>query len=102
MTGAEHATLRDELDAAGVRRGTPVALVVAPGIGVALAWDGGSRPVAGDPAGVVAALEPLAPRWVWWSARVHAAPLVAAGVRPRACWDLAAVARLLHGIWRDD
>jgi len=102
VTGAEHATLRDELDAAGVRRGTPVALVVAPGIGVALAWDGGSRPVAGDPAGVVAALEPLAPRWVWWSARVHAAPLVAAGVRPRACWDLAAVARLLHGIWRDD
>ena len=33
----------------------------------------------------------LGPRWVWWTARETAPTLVAAGVRPRACWDLGAV-----------
>ncbi len=41
-------------------------------------------------------------RLVWWRAATTAAPLVALGVRPRACWDLGAVARLLHGTGRDD
>jgi DNA polymerase-1 len=86
----------------GIGPGTPVAVVVVPGLGVALAWEGGGRTVAGDPGEIVRGLEDLAPRWVWWSARGYAAPLVTAGVRPKACWDLAAVARLLHGIWRDD
>ena len=36
------------------------------------------------------------------TARDTAADLVADGVRVRACWDLGAVARLLHGISRDD
>ncbi len=41
------------------------------------------------------------PRWVWWS---HATPaaLVAGGVRPTRCWDLAAAHRLLVGGWRAD
>ncbi len=46
----------------------------------------------------------VGPRWVWWSARSAAAPLL--GHRPdlrlRRCWDLAAVHRLQHGGWRDD
>ncbi len=50
----------------------------------------------------MAQLESLAPRWIWWSARETAGYLVSRAVRPRACWDLGAVARLLHGITRDD
>ncbi|MCU1692744.1 MAG: DNA-directed polymerase [Frankiales bacterium] len=41
-------------------------------------------------------------RLLWWRAAVAARPLVRAGVRPRACWDLAAVGRLLTGGDRDD
>jgi DNA polymerase-1 len=89
---------------AGLAPGAPVALVVAPGLGLALAWDGGSATVAtADPYTEVARLEAAqGPRWVWWTARETALPLVAAGVRPRACWDLGAVGRLLHGLDRDD
>lgn len=87
----------------GLRRGEPLAVVVAPGLGVGLAWSGGSLSVpTSDPASVVRALEEIGPRWVWWSARTHASALVEAGVRPRACWDLGAVSRLLHGTWRED
>ncbi len=94
-------SLVDELVAGGVARRSPVALV-ADGGRPALAWQGGDH-VADDPAHVVVpALELLGVRWVWWSARDTARPLVAAGVRPRACWDLAAVSRLLHGTRRDD
>jgi DNA polymerase-1 len=89
---------------AGLAPGTPLALVVAPGLGLALAWDGGSTGIAtSDPYAEVARIESaLAPRWVWWNARETALPLVSAGVRPRACWDLGAVGRLLHGLDRDD
>ena len=92
------------LTAAGVARGDAVAVALVPGAGVALAWPGGSVAVdTGQPAALVAELSAaLGPRWTWWSARETAAPLVAAGVRPRACWDLAAVARLVHGIRRGD
>jgi DNA polymerase-1 len=95
--------LTDELAVAGVRAGEPLALAVAPGLGVGLAWRGGTRAIAAvDPVSVVAEIEALGPRWVWWTARGTAAGLVADGVRVRACWDLGAVARLLHGISRDD
>lgn len=84
-------------------RGEALALVVAPGLGVGLASADGARSVASrDPLSVVAELEAQAPRWVWWGARGYAAPLVEAGIRPRACWDLGAVSRLLHGAWRED
>jgi DNA polymerase I len=73
-----------------------------PGVGLALAWDGGSHTVpTSDPAGVIAELAELELRWTWWSARTTATPLVAAGLRLRTCWDLGAVGRLLHGL-RDD
>jgi DNA polymerase-1 len=93
-----------ELDAAGPAPGAPLALVVAPGLGLALAWPGGSTTIATSaPGAEVARIESeRAPRWVWWNARETALPLVAGGVRPRACWDLGAVGRLLHGLDRDD
>jgi DNA polymerase-1 len=83
--------------------GEPVCLVIAAGVGVALAWPGGSRVVATNrPAEVATSLAGRRPRWIWWSAGTTAAPLVAASVRLDACWDLAAVGRLLHGMRRDD
>ncbi len=39
------------------------------------------------------------PRWVWWSAEVDAAPLVAAAVPLSRVWDVAEAHRLLHGGW---
>ncbi len=93
----------DELSAAGVTAGEPLALAVVPGAGLALAWAGGRRQVpSSDPAAVVGELARLDPRWTWWTARETAAPLVAVGVRPRTCWDLGAAGRLLHGLRRDD
>lgn len=51
----------------------------------------------------VATVEALVhPRWVWWRASDDATALVAAGVHLGACWDLAAVHRLLHGGTDDD
>jgi len=87
----------------GLRAGDPVGLALVPGRGIALAWSGRQSYVATpDPVSAVRDLEALGPRWVWWSARETAAVLVAGGVRPRACWDLGAVGRLLHGLSRDD
>lgn len=95
-------TLPDELAAAGVARGRPVALVAVPA-GVALAWPGGGRLLPGaDPAQVAGQLAGLDPRWTWWSARQAAPALLDGGVRPRSCWDLGAVGRLAHGLRRDD
>ena len=97
-------SLADDLGRRGVSARAPLALVLPPGgrAAVGLAWPGGQRTVADDPVRVVRGLAPLEPRWTWWSARETAAPLVAAGVRLRACWDLGAVGRLLHGLRRDD
>jgi DNA polymerase-1 len=96
--------LAGELAQAGVVRGAPLALVVLPGTGLALAWPAGAkRVVAADPVAVVAELSSaLDPRWTWWSARETAEPLVAGGLRPRTCWDLGAVGRLAYGVRRDD
>lgn len=94
----------EELAASGVESGTPLALAIAPGRGLAVAHAGGTHALAtADTVAAVTELEAaLAPRWVWWSARGTAFPLVEAGLRPRACWDLGAVGRLLHGLGRDD
>ena len=96
-------TVATHLSARGLAAGEPAAIVVVPGVGVALAWAGGGLEVAArEPADVVAQLLPADARWTWWSAREAAAPLVAAGAAVRACWDLAAVGRLAHGLRRDD
>ena len=88
----------------GVRRGDPVGLVLVPDRGLGLGSAANRHSLAtDDPAALVQTLtDVLAPRWVWWSARVTAAPLVAAGLVLPACWDLAAVHRLLNGGTRDD
>ena len=93
-------TARD-LAARGVLRRAPLAVVALPS-GVALAWEGGSRALPGDPVERVRELLVLQPRWTWWSAGTTAAPLVAAGLHLSACWDLGAVGRLLHGLRRED
>jgi DNA polymerase-1 len=97
-------TLADDLCRRGVTPRAPLAVVLVPGASpaVGLAWPGGALTVAGDPTQVVRELASLDPRWTWWSARDTAAPLVAAGLRLRACWDLGAVGRLVHGLRRDD
>ena len=41
------------------------------------------------------------PRWVWWSISTPLA-LVSQGLRVAKCWDVAAVHRLLFGVWRTD
>jgi DNA polymerase I len=78
----------------------PVAVAVAED-GVAWADDHGAGWSA-DVTGALRALAEREPRWVWWSARETAPALRDAGVAPRACWDLAAVGRLLYGGRRED
>jgi len=81
----------------------PVALAIVPGKGMAFATPGGSRAVqALDVGAAIGELTDEQPRFVWWSARDTAAPLIRGGCRVQACWDLAAVSRLLHGGSRDD
>jgi DNA polymerase I len=88
---------------ADVGRGEPLGLAVVADVGLALAWRGGGRCIpTADPVDAVREIAELDPRWTWWSARVSAAPLIAAEMRPRKCWDLGAVGRLLHGLHRDD
>ena len=94
----------EQLRALGVRRGDLVALVIAPGVGMAMAAAEGT---VGVPAGIdfaaaVRAIEQeLRPRWVMWS-NDTALALVEAGVRVATAWDIAAVHRLLFGGWRAD
>jgi DNA polymerase-1 len=84
---------------AAVGRGDLVGLAIAPDGTVAVGCrDGGWIASAGQLAG---ADEALRPRWVTWSQET-AQRLVAAGVRPAMCWDVAAVHRLLFGGWRAD
>jgi DNA polymerase I len=88
--------------AVDIARGDPVAIAVTERW-VGLAWTGGSTAIeTTEPATVVRALADREPRWVWWSARQTAAVVVRGGVRPSACWDLAAVHRLPTGRARND
>ena len=83
--------------------GQPLALALVPGEGAAVvSADATTLTRTGDPSIAVEELSAADPRWVWWSARETATPLVRAGLTLRACWDLAAVSRLLHGRARDD
>lgn len=94
-----------ELRRAGLGRGDLVAVVVAPGLGFAMATTVGDMSfahVTEDPSAVVRLVEEdLRPRWVLWSSDT-ASELVRAGVRIATCWDIAAVHRLLFGGWQAD
>jgi DNA polymerase-1 len=93
--------LAGALRAAGAGPGVPVGLAWARGglglaVGASTVWAAGEsldavRPVLTD----------LRPRLVWWSART-AEPLLRAGLRPPASWDVAASHRLLYGGYVDD
>ncbi|MCW2622463.1 MAG: DNA-directed polymerase, partial [Frankiales bacterium] len=101
-TGRQHGVVTARLDAEQAAavlpelRG-PVGIAVAPD-GFAVAHGGRTWVVTASPR----LLAEVPGRLVWWRAATTAAPLVALGVRPRACWDLAAVGRLLHGRRRED
>jgi DNA polymerase-1 len=87
------------LSRAGVGRGDLVGLAVAPDGTVAAGLSEGGWTASVSE--VRDADEKLRPRWVTWS-QDTAQRLVAAGVRPAMCWDVAAVHRLLFGGWRAD
>ena len=95
----------EELRAVGAARGDLVAVVAAPGAGIALATRAGSVCVpfaVAAPADVVRSIEEaLRPRWVMWSNETAIA-FVEEGVRLATAWDIAAVHRLLFGGWRAD
>ena len=99
------APLVADLEAAGVRPGTLLALVVVAG-GIGLATGQTQLSVRCDDAGRAALVadvdRALRPRWVWWSAARTTPLLVRQGARPGRCWDLAAVHRVLHGGRSDD
>ncbi|MBV9099170.1 MAG: DNA polymerase I, partial [Frankiaceae bacterium] len=59
--------------------------------------DGTTVHRASDPLPLLKNDDEAGTRWVWWSARETVGPLSSKGWRPRACWDLGAVSRLLHG-----
>ena len=88
---------------AGVERGGLIAIVLRDGIGLGIAAEGVVIAARHDhPEQLVAALETaLRPRWVMWSNETALA-LVRAGLRVAACWDIAAVHRLLFGGWKAD
>ena len=98
------ADLVDALAAAGARPGAFLAVSVRPAAGLELALGDSAWSVStSTPAQSVQAVETaLRPRWVWWRADVLAAELLPAGVRVAACWDLAAVHRLIAGGQVDD
>jgi DNA polymerase I len=88
---------------AGLERGQPVCVVVVPDRGLAVAWrDGGMCVPIAEQDSVALAVAEYAPRWTWWSGQDVAPWLAASSLRIRACWDLGAVGRLLHGLRRED
>jgi DNA polymerase-1 len=97
------ADLLADLRAAGVRRGSLLALVIAPGGGVGLASTGIERGIHTEqPAMVVRYIDAeIRPRWLWWNNETARA-LLEVGVAPSACWDLSAAHRLLFGGWQTD
>jgi DNA polymerase-1 len=91
------------LTEAGGSTPAPLGLYVAGGQ-VALAGSGQTWLVeTREPAATVATVEQAcSPRWVVWDCARDMGALVAAGVRLAACWDLAAVHRLINGGWVSD
>ncbi|MDG2233210.1 MAG: hypothetical protein P8L16_05250, partial [Ilumatobacter sp.] len=80
-----------------VAPGAFAGVAVGPDASAAVAIDG--RPTVIVPTSELDAIEALGVRWVWW-AKDTAAALIRVGIRPKRCWDLAAVHRLLSGAWQ--
>lgn len=78
-----------------------VAVAIAPDAGAAIVHPDGRCETLGplDAPRRLAAIGADGARWVWWN-KETAAALIAMGVTPSRCWDLAAVHRLLVGGWR--
>ena len=99
------ADLVDAIAGSGLQRGQALAIAVSPA-GAGISSASASWAVASPLPDAVAALDRVEqrwrPRWVWWSARGAARPLLEHGVRVSVCWDVAAVHRLLAGGTDDD
>lgn len=93
----------DELRVAEVTTGSFVGLAVGGGRTAGLATPSTTFTIDdAEAAHVIAQIDlELRPRWVLWS-NATASTLLAAGTRLATCWDLAAVHRLLAGVWRAD
>jgi DNA polymerase-1 len=101
---SEPADVVAELRRLGVGRGDLVGLALAPGVGIGLSVLAPEVGVLAPTSGartLQAVEDEVRPRWVWWSGETARA-LVEAGVRVSACWDVAAVHRLLVGGLRAD
>lgn len=94
---------RDVLRTTGVAAGSFVGLVVGSRHSAGLAVAGHRWAIDCDAvAQVIAQLDrELRPRWVLWS-NDTATALISSGVRIATCWDVAAVHRMLDGVWRVD
>lgn len=101
MDGPEHDDAVAVLAAAGVGRGTPVALTIHADAGAGLVTSGRELTLSAHEAGagLRAIEEALHPRWVVWSHR-DLDRLLALGVQIGSCWSVAAVHRLTAGGWR--
>jgi DNA polymerase I len=97
--------LVDALAESGLQRGDRLAIAVS-AVGVGLCSASAAWSVMTPLPAAVEALSHVEqrwrPRWVWWSARTTAGPLLASGLRVSVCWDVAAVHRLLVGGTDDD
>ena len=91
----------DKMRDAGVTAGTLVGLAVGDGRTAGFATATAAFAVESeDIAQLIADVDvELRPRWVLWS-NATATALVNGGTRLVTCWDLAAVHRLLEGVWR--
>ncbi|HEY4378671.1 MAG TPA: DNA polymerase [Acidimicrobiales bacterium] len=94
----------ERLAAIGAAPGGLLALVVAPGVGAAMAGPSGVYSCPGgdqsiDEVRLVEAA--LGPRWAMWSGDTATA-LTSAGLRVATSWDIAAVHRILFGGWTAD
>jgi DNA polymerase-1 len=97
--------LLDAVAGSGLQRGDDLAVAVSPhGVGLCSGTTGWAVPTSlPDGVAVLRQVEQRwRPRWVWWSARTTAVPLLLHGMRVSVCWDVAVVHRLLAGGTDDD
>ncbi|CAN5456948.1 bifunctional 3'-5' exonuclease/DNA polymerase [soil metagenome] len=92
-----------ELRAAGVTAGTLLGLAVGgPSTAGFATADIAFAVNSDDVAALIARVDhDLRPRWAVWS-NATASALITGGTRLATCWDVAAVHRLLAGVWRAD